>query len=98
MSYGPDMAMRQSIESVVYVDKILRGARPADLPLEEPTKLELVTSLKPPSPRLSSAAKLLVTRFCPGRQKPVLTVRHALSWLRDVVPSYRTFYHEGLPR
>jgi putative tryptophan/tyrosine transport system substrate-binding protein len=45
VSYGPNLN-EQLRHAALYIDRIVKGAKPADLPVEPPTKFELVVNLK----------------------------------------------------
>jgi putative ABC transport system substrate-binding protein len=61
ISYGPNLAGIQR-RSATYIDKIFKGAKPGDLPVEQPTVLELVINMKTAKALGISVSNLLLAR------------------------------------
>ena len=78
MSYGaslPDLFRR----AATYLDKLLKGANPADLPVEQPTKLELVLNLRT-AKELGLAVSFTPTDFAPLRRGSFASIHSCAQW------------------
>ena len=90
LSYGPDVAETLRA-SAVYIDRILKGAKASDLPVEQPTRLELVVNLKTARTLGSPSG---VGPFTGGSDDRVATG----GMIPHITVSRSHHHHDGVPR
>ena len=79
MSYGTDF-LYQSRQAATYVDRILRGAKPSDLPVQMPTKYETVLNLKTAKSLGFDVPPTLLVRADEVIERSRARVYHAARW------------------